>query len=232
MPLPAFWKPFPFEIIIKVDKIVKTLIKLFAFAGLPNIVQSDQGSNFMSGVFQSVMVQLGILCVKSTAYHLQSQGALKRFHQTLKTMLRTYCMTQKSNWDEDIPLLLFAAREFNQVVFGHLPPDPLKLLKDSWLDNNDSSQSVITHISDMHERLKVANEVAQRNLNSFQDKMNVWYDRKVRCRTFQPEEQVLVLLPLHGQPLQAHYSGPYTIEQKVNEVDYIVKTPGRRSKYA
>ena len=84
----------------------------------------------MSGVFQSVMVQLGIHQVKSTAYHPQSQGALERFHQTLKTMLRTYCMAQKADWDEGILLLLFAAREFNQgslgfspfeLVFGHLP---------------------------------------------------------------------------------------------------------------
>ena len=37
-----------------------------------------------------------------------------------------------------------------------------------------------------------------------------------------------MLLPQHGQPLQACYCGPNTIEQKVNEVDYIVKTPGRR----
>jgi len=39
---------------------------------------------------------------------------------------------------------------------------------------------------------------------------------------------VLVLLPLHGQPLQACYCDPYTVEQKSNRVDYLVKTPGRR----
>ena len=38
---------------------------------------------------------------------------------------------------------------------------------------------------------------------------------------------MLVLLPMHGQPLQACYCGLYTIEQKVNEVDYLMKTPGQ-----
>jgi len=42
-----------------------------------------------------------------------------------------------------------------------------------------------------------------------------------------PGEQVLVPLPLHGQPLKARYRGPYTIEQKISEVYYLVKTPHR-----
>ena len=155
---------------IKADTIVKALIKFFTLVGLPKEVQSDQGSNFMSGLFQSVMVQLGIREIKSTAYHPQSQGALERFHQTLKTMMRAYCITQKHDWDEGIPFLLFAARESTQeslgfspfeLVFGHLPRGPLKLLKESLLNHdNDSSQGVITYVSDVHERLKMANELA------------------------------------------------------------------------
>ena len=57
--------------------------------------------------------------------------------------------------------------------------------------------------------------------------MKVWYDRKARGRSFNPGDQVLVLLPIIGQPLQARYSGPYVIERKVGDLDYIVKTPDR-----
>ena len=60
------------------------------------------------------MSQLGIRHVKSIAYHPQSQGASERFHQTLETMIKTYCMTRKHDGDECIPLLLFAARELTQ----------------------------------------------------------------------------------------------------------------------
>ena len=58
--------------------------------GLPKSIQSDQGSNFMSGIFQQVMHELQIKQYKLTAYHPESQGALERFHQTLKHMMRTY----------------------------------------------------------------------------------------------------------------------------------------------
>ena len=44
---------------IKTKSIVKALIKFFTFVGLPKSVQSDQGSNFMSGIFQQVMHESG-----------------------------------------------------------------------------------------------------------------------------------------------------------------------------
>ena len=94
---------------IKAPKIVKALVKFFTLVGLPKSVQSDQGSNFMSHLFQDVMAQLRIKQIKSSAYHPQSQGALERFHQTLKSMMRSYCFQEKKEWDEGISLLLFAA---------------------------------------------------------------------------------------------------------------------------
>ena len=76
---------------IKAKTIVKALTKFFSFVGAPKAIQSDQGSNFMSGLFQQVMHEMDIRQYKSSAYHPQSQGALERFHQTLKTMMKTYC---------------------------------------------------------------------------------------------------------------------------------------------
>ena len=87
---------------IKTKTIVKALVKFFTFVGLPRSVQSDQGSNFMSGIFQQVMYELGIKQYKSSAYHPESQGALERFHQTLKNMIRSYCFDTELDWDEGI----------------------------------------------------------------------------------------------------------------------------------
>ena len=126
---------------IKTKSIVKALIKFFTFVGLPKPVQSDQGSNFMSGIFQQVVHELGIKQYRSSAYHPESQGALERFHQTLKYMTRSYCFDTEKDWDEGIHLLLFAVRESVQeslgfspfeLVFGHSVHGPLKLLKENF----------------------------------------------------------------------------------------------------
>ena len=100
---------------IKAKTIVKALIKFFTLVGLPKPIQSDQGSNCMSGVFQQVMYELGIHQYKSSAYHPESQRAIGRFHQTFKNMLKTYCHQAGKDWDEGVHLLLFAVRDCSRI---------------------------------------------------------------------------------------------------------------------
>ncbi|XP_071502498.1 uncharacterized protein [Diadema antillarum] len=85
---------------ITAKSVLDALLTFFTRYGLPKEIQSDQGSNFMSRVFQELMYQLGIQQIKSSAYHPQSQGALERYHQTLKTMLKVYCQDNPSDWDK------------------------------------------------------------------------------------------------------------------------------------
>lgn len=71
---------------------------------------------------------MSITRLTSSPYHLESQDALERNHQTMKTMLKTYCYDTQQEWDEEVPLILFSAREVVQgslglslleLVFGH-----------------------------------------------------------------------------------------------------------------
>ena len=222
---------------IKTKSIVKALIKFFTFVGLPKSVQSDQGSNFMSGIFQQVMHELGIKQYRSSAYHPESQGALERFHQTLKNMIRSYCFDTEKDWDEGIHLLLFAVRESVQeslgfspfeLVFGHSVRGPLKLLKETFLSNDETPLNLLQYVSDFRNRLSRACEVARSNLKTSQGKMKARYDNHVIDRKFKPGDKVLALLPIPGRPLQARYFGPYTIDKKTSDLNYIINTPGRR----
>ena len=46
-------------------------------------------------------------------------------------------------------------------------------------------------------------------------------------RSFDPGE-VLILLPIPGDPLRARGSGPCVVEEKVSDVDYVIRTPDRQ----
>ena len=222
---------------IKTNTILKALIKFFTLFGLPKSIQSDQGTNFMAHAFQQVMNQLGIKQYKSSAYHPESQGALERFHQTLKTMIKMYCIENNKDWDEGVHLLLFAVRESVQeslgfspfeLVFGHAVRGPLLLLKEKWLDEDPEKISVLKYVATFKDRLFRAGQMAKRNLQESQSKMKVWYDRKAKSRCFEPGDRVLVLFPVVGNPLQAKYTGPYKVVKKISDTNYLVKTPDRR----
>ena len=223
---------------ITARSVTQALVKFFTTVGLPKTVQSDQGSNFMSKVFKQVLQELGIKHVTSSAYHPESQGALERFHQTLKNMLKTYCMETEKQWDEGVPLLLFAVRDSVQeslgyssfeLVYGHAVRGPLKLLKER-LMSDDTQTNVLDYVCTFRERLHKAWDFARQNLSDAQGKMKTWYDRKSKERHFKAGDEVLVLLPVAGHSLQARFSGPYTIAEKLGEVDYVVKTPDRQKK--
>ena len=49
-----------------------------------------------------------------------------------------------------------------------------------------------------------------------------------KTKIFKPGDKVLVLLPVPQSPLQAKFFGPYTIEKKLSDLNYIVHTSGWR----
>ena len=180
---------------------------------LPKSIQSNQSTNFMAHAFQQVMNELGIKQYKSSAYHPESQGALERFHQTLKTMIKMYCIENSRDWDEGVHLLLFAVRESVQeslgfspfeLVFGHMVHGPLLLLKEKWLDEDPEKISILKYVATFKDRLFRAGKMGKRNFQEPQSKMKVWYDRRIKSRCFEPGDRVLVLFPVVGNPLQAN----------------------------
>jgi len=114
---------------------------------------------------------------------------------------------------------------------GRTVPGPLQLVKSAWLQESDLStakQNVVEFILNTREGLRHALDLASTHAAQQRSKAKAWYDRRARLRTFQPGDKVLVLLPMPGKPLHAKYHGPYTVEQQLGLVDYVISTPDRR----
>lgn len=135
--------------------VVKILIKFFTSYGLPKVVQTDQGTNFLSKVFKENLKSLGISHAVSSAYHPESQGALERWHQTLKGMLKKFCYETKKDWDEGVPFALFAIRDTKQeslgfspteLVFGRNVRGPQTILKEKLTSVSSPKYSVCVRI--------------------------------------------------------------------------------------
>ncbi|XP_030283654.1 uncharacterized protein LOC115587797 [Sparus aurata] len=216
--------------------VVRALTQFVSVFGIPRVIQSDQGSNFSSHLLGQVLKLLGIGHNQSSAYHAQSQGALERFHQTLKSRLRAYCTELDGDWEDGLPWLLLAAREVvqestgfspNDLVFGHTVRGPLSVFKDGW-KGSDPPTNLIDYVNGFRHRLYTAGELAKQMLATSQAKMKKQYDRRAELREFSEGDRVLALCPLVSSPFQAKFMGPYTVVKRVSDLNYLISTPGRR----
>ena len=146
---------------------------------LTQFMSTDQGSNFTSKLFVEVLKQLNIRHSQSSAYHAQSRGALKRFHQTLKSLLRAYCTELDRDWEEGLPWLMLSAREVSQeslgfspndLVFGHTVRGFLASLHSDW-KSKEAPQNLIDYVNGFRHCLCQANKLAKENLKAAQHKM-------------------------------------------------------------
>ena len=70
------------------QRTLEELRKMFAAYGLPSQVVTDNGPQFVSEEFAAVMKQNGIKHIRCAPYHPSSNGAVERFVQTLKRVLK------------------------------------------------------------------------------------------------------------------------------------------------
>ena len=59
---------------ISTEEVAEALTKVFSRVGVPGIVLSDQGSQFVGEVMEEVFRLLGVQHVTSSVYHPQSNG--------------------------------------------------------------------------------------------------------------------------------------------------------------
>ncbi|XP_068236908.1 uncharacterized protein [Palaemon carinicauda] len=116
---------YPIAIPLSAKNIANSLLKVFTNFGIPKEIQSDRSSNFTSDLFAQVLKELNIKQTLSSAYRPESQGALERWHQTFKSMLRKLCVESQLEWEEGINFLLFAIREVPHESLGFSPYEML-----------------------------------------------------------------------------------------------------------
>ena len=110
------------------ERIVRALIGIFSRFGIPEILHSDQGRNFESTILKETCAAFGIVKARTTSYHPQGDGMVERFNRTLLQLLRAY-VQQQSDWESQLPLLLYAYR-IARHTSTHLSPILLLMGRD------------------------------------------------------------------------------------------------------
>ncbi|GBM12007.1 Pro-Pol polyprotein, partial [Araneus ventricosus] len=89
----------------------EALLTIFMRTGVPNVIASDNGTNFNASLTQEFEKRMGSSPRFSTPLHPESNGLVERFNQTLKKMLPHVILEEPRSWHTKIPFVLWAYRE-------------------------------------------------------------------------------------------------------------------------
>ena len=153
---------------------------------------SDRGTNFLSKVVAEVCKIFQIQKVNTSSYHPQTDGLVERFNSTLCQSLSTYVSKNQKDWDEFIPLILFAHRTSVldetgdspfYVLYGREPRLPIDL-KYLPAAADDLSTSVLDYRKRVVEKVELAQNLARENLQRVQQKMKDYYNQNTKKKLF------------------------------------------------
>ena len=223
---------------IETERVAEALVDVFSRVGVPREMLTDQGSQFTSELMKEVSRLLSFKRITTTPYHPMCNGLVEKFNGTLKQMLKRMCAERPKDWDKYLNALLFAYREVPHESLGFSPFEclygrsvrgPMMILKELWTKEipDEETKSTYQYILDLREKLEETVEIAQQQLQKARKNQRKHYNKKARIRNMKEGEKVLVLLPTKSNKLLMQWRGPYTIVQKMGQLDYKVDVRGK-----
>ena len=224
--------------------VAEEMVKVFSRVGIPSILLSDGGPQFVADLMEKVLRLLGIRHPISSPYHPQTNGLCEKANDTIKSLIKKVAHFNPSNWDRYLPCVLFAYRETPQettgyapfeLVYGSLPRGPMSLVKDLWLRPELEGETVDTYqyVLDLRQRISAACKIAKQKTENSHDKSKKRYDMKAKHRSLSIGDQVLLFLPCGTNKINSEWKGPFTVVDTVPEskVNYIIDINGKHKTY-
>ena len=157
---------------------------------------SDQASKFTGQVISELCDLLGITKIRTSPYHPQTNGAVKRVHQTLRRMIAKMDPEKRAKWPSHLGPILIAYNVTRSLITGYLPyflmfgcqprlPVDLLFLTIRWDENSRTT---------LYDKLKSALASA-RDTAILEAQRQKWhYDCKAGAVELHPGDKVLVKL--------------------------------------
>lgn len=214
--------------------------KFFSRFGVPKQLHSDQGTNFESKLFKEICQLMGIEKTRSSAYHAQTAGMIERYNRTLKNMLSVYVQADQSDWDLHLPLISMAYRSTvhettgitpNKLMLGREINTPLSLMAEL---PPDSPKTTLEYVEELQRRFQSAHKLAREHIKTQQRRQKLNYDKKISGKALKEGDLVWLYLPRTHRglspKLQRCWTGPFKIEKKLSDVNYVISKPNSRQK--
>ena len=196
---------------ITAQSIAKAFVNIWiARFGVPLHVITDRGSQFESEMFSELASVVGFHRLRTTAYHPQSNGMIERVHRTIKGALRA----RKESWLQALPVILLGIRNtpnengfspFSTVTGTSLLLPKLMVDVDSTHMNEVSNSSI----------RELAKEMLKLDVRDLAGGKCHSPPKSFIPKDLQSCDKVWLRIDRIRKPLEAPYSGPYKVIERM-----------------
>ena len=213
------------------------LSRIVCLHGVPKIIVSDRGTQFVSRFWEHLQQALGTQLAFSTAYHPQTGGQTERVNQILEDMLRACVLTYGVSWEDSLP---YAEFSYNNSYQASLKMAPFEALYGrrcrtplNWSETGDSRIFGPEMLIEAETKVKLI----QDRLRAAQSRQKSYYDQKHRQVHFEPNDYVyLRVSPTRGLQrfkvkgkLAPRFIGPFKVTARRGKVAYQLELPAELS---
>ncbi|MEE4246963.1 MAG: RNase H-like domain-containing protein [Kangiellaceae bacterium] len=198
--------------------ICETLFKhVFAVAGLPRRILSDNGPQFTSQEFRKYMEMLGVQ-ITYTSVYTPSSNPVERAHRTMKQTLTAFVNDRPQLWYDYLPAVTLA---MNTAVHAATKESPFYLFfgRDFLPPSEKVLQNQVLGIMEKPETFNIlssaivlAREVARHYVNAAADKRAEDANTKTRSQPLKVGDRCFLdVTPTRGHKFANPFKGPFRI---------------------
>lgn len=203
--------------------------------GIPKMVVSDNGTNFISDTMKQVSKLLKMKRVLTTPYHPQS-NQVERFHRSLSSYLKAYVQNEKENWSHYLDYALFVYNNtFNsttgfapfELIYGHANEIPCEIT-----GRRIPVYNYQNYVNELRNKLHSMHQLAAENILKRKDENKRYHDSRTKANLLKlnRNDLVLVLKPKREFKFDHPYDGPYRVENVLSPVVVTIRKGNRAMK--
>ena len=176
--------------------------EFFSVFGFPRRLMSNQASEFTGQVISELCDLLGVTKIRTSPYHLQTNGAIERVHQTLRRMITKMDAEKRAKWPSHLGPILIAYNATRSLItgyspyflmFGRQPRLPVDLLFPT-IRRDENSRTTDEYVTSLYDKLKSALVSVRDTALLEAQRQKRLYDRKAGAVELHPGDKVLVKL--------------------------------------
>ena len=213
--------------------------EIFTRYGLPEVIHSDQGTNFTSSLLQEVYKELNIQSTTTPAYNPKS-NPVERTHRDLKSLLAACVDTHAQEWEDYLPLCLWAIRVTKNRSTGFSPffllygRDPALEVDLLYGTPPREKYGPIEYANLLRKRLNVTFSVARENMKTSIARARRQYRGKLAGQPLKADDLVWLFTPSlaqkTGRKLATLWTGPYRVLEVLSPVLFRIRVEGNWNK--